>query len=84
MHRLCPGKYLAQELVFTVIATVLATFNVRKAKDADGNEITPIAEYTHGSIMCVSLPLLIFFTFRSWVFARGASLLVHTLRQFVA
>ncbi|TCD68003.1 hypothetical protein EIP91_011672 [Steccherinum ochraceum] len=50
-RRLCPGKYMAQELVFTVIATILATFNICKAKDADENEITPIAEYTHGSII---------------------------------
>lgn len=53
-RRVCPGKYMARELSFTVIATTLAAFDIRKAKDVNGVEITPSAEYTHGSITYVT------------------------------
>lgn len=45
---------MAQELAFTVMASTLAVFNIRKVKDAYGVEITPKAEYTHGSIVYVT------------------------------
>ncbi|KAH8100255.1 cytochrome P450 [Cristinia sonorae] len=50
-RRLCPGKYMAQELLFMTIANTLATFNIRKCKDVNGVEITPDAKYTNGSIV---------------------------------
>ena len=46
---------MAQELAFTVMATTLAVFKIRKVKDANGVDITPKAEYTHGSIVYVAL-----------------------------
>lgn len=42
---------MAQEVVFTVIATTLALFDIRKAKVANGVEITPSAEYTNGTMV---------------------------------
>ena len=53
--RVCPGKYMAQEVLFTVIATTLAVFNIRKVKDSNGHEIIPNAQYTNGSIMYVEI-----------------------------
>ncbi|KAM6498922.1 Cytochrome P450 [Amanita muscaria] len=38
-RRICPGRHLADTSVWLMIASVLATFNVFKAKDEHGNEI---------------------------------------------
>lgn len=38
-RRVCPGRYLADELVWIMAASVLATFKISKAKDENGNEI---------------------------------------------
>ncbi|TCD68006.1 hypothetical protein EIP91_011675 [Steccherinum ochraceum] len=54
-RRVCPGKYMAQELLFNVIASTLAVFNIRKAKDDNGNEITPSVIYSNGSMPYVAL-----------------------------
>ena len=54
MHRsfsACPGRELAEEIVFTTIASILAVFNIAKVKDAKGKDITPSGEYSTGSIM---------------------------------
>jgi hypothetical protein len=47
---ICPGILLAQASVFLACATVLATFNIRKSKDADGMEIEPVVDYSSGTI----------------------------------
>ncbi|KAM6489427.1 Cytochrome P450, partial [Amanita muscaria] len=38
-RRTCPGKYMADMVVWLVIASVLAMFNISKARDENGNEI---------------------------------------------
>lgn len=38
-RRICPGKYMADKVVWLMIVTVLATFNISKARDGTGNEI---------------------------------------------
>lgn len=50
-YRLCPGKHLAVEIMFTVVASLLAVFDITKAKRECGEEITPIEEYSKGSIV---------------------------------
>ena len=55
--RICPGKELADASIFIAIAQVLAAFNIGKAKDASGNTIEPLYEYTPGVIRCVFLQL---------------------------
>ena len=45
-RRICPGRFMAYESMWIAVASVLATFEVSKAKDADGNELTPNEEYT--------------------------------------
>ncbi|KII84582.1 hypothetical protein PLICRDRAFT_117752, partial [Plicaturopsis crispa FD-325 SS-3] len=43
-RRICPGRYLAMSSLYIAIASILATFNVEKATDADGVPITPSGE----------------------------------------
>ncbi|KIL71215.1 hypothetical protein M378DRAFT_154710 [Amanita muscaria Koide BX008] len=38
-RRICPGRHLADASVWLMIASVLATFNISKARDEHGNEI---------------------------------------------
>ncbi|KAJ3490047.1 hypothetical protein NLI96_g1725 [Meripilus lineatus] len=50
-RRLCPGKHLAVEIMFTVIASLLAVFDITKARRECGEEITIVEEYSKGSIV---------------------------------
>lgn len=49
--------HIANNLMFINAAHILWSFNIRKAKDAQGNEITPSATNYHdtGLIVCVLL-----------------------------
>lgn len=38
--RICPGRHMAINSVWMAVVSVLATFKISKAKDAQGNEIT--------------------------------------------
>ncbi|KAG6848244.1 hypothetical protein H0H93_001985 [Arthromyces matolae] len=40
-RRICPGRHLADASIWIVIASVLATFDIKKAPGPDGKEITP-------------------------------------------
>jgi len=48
--RICPGKELADAILFISIAQSLAAFSIGKAKDTNGNEIVPAEDYTNGII----------------------------------
>lgn len=50
-RRICPGRHFAYDTIFIAVAHMLATFEITKAIDADGNTITPKGEYTTGLIM---------------------------------
>lgn len=45
---LCPGKDFADTCVYIVLANILATMDLHKARDAFGREITPAPEFTSG------------------------------------
>lgn len=48
-RRVCPGRNMADKAVWLVIVSVLATFNISKARDDNGNEIEVDANaYTDG------------------------------------
>ncbi|EPS99055.1 hypothetical protein FOMPIDRAFT_1050962 [Fomitopsis schrenkii] len=47
---ICPGRKLADNTLWLAIATVLSVLDIRKAHDADGNEITPEAAFVSGGI----------------------------------
>ncbi|KAH9840008.1 cytochrome P450 [Rhodofomes roseus] len=40
-RRMCPGQRFGDDTIWWTIASIIATFNVKKALDADGKEITP-------------------------------------------
>lgn len=52
-RRSCPGAGFADSWVFLAIATILATLDVAKARDEDGNVVEPVEEYTTGVIRYV-------------------------------
>ncbi|KAF9000230.1 cytochrome P450 [Cyathus striatus] len=47
-RRVCPGAHLAEMSLMLNMTSILATFDVRKALDADGKEIDPPAEWFTG------------------------------------
>ena len=46
--RICPGRYFADQNVWAAIATILATVDIGKARNALGNEIEVKVEFTGG------------------------------------
>ena len=42
-RRICPGRHFVAATLFVVTASVLSVFNVTKATDKDGNEISVVA-----------------------------------------
>ncbi|KAF8885935.1 cytochrome P450 [Infundibulicybe gibba] len=49
-RRICPGRHIASSTVWHIIACVLSTFDISKAKDANGNEIEIEGKYTDGAV----------------------------------
>ncbi|KIM73756.1 hypothetical protein PILCRDRAFT_828807, partial [Piloderma croceum F 1598] len=47
-RRICPGKDLADDSIYIIAATILATLNVQKARDPHGKPITPPGHYRKG------------------------------------
>ncbi|CAL1709588.1 unnamed protein product [Somion occarium] len=45
-RRICPGRYLAEASLWIVATHLLTTFNVTRARDAQGREIVPPVEFT--------------------------------------
>ena len=41
-RRICPGRYMARDAVWIAIASILATFEIRKALDEKGNDVEPL------------------------------------------
>ncbi|KAI0056551.1 cytochrome P450 [Artomyces pyxidatus] len=48
--RICPGRHLAEDTLSIVAASLLATYSIGKAKDAQGHEIAVGRGYTGGII----------------------------------
>ncbi|RMZ82568.1 hypothetical protein DV738_g1475, partial [Chaetothyriales sp. CBS 135597] len=49
-RRVCPGRHLADDSLFINVSRLLAMFNVSKALDCYGNEITPVVATVPGLI----------------------------------
>jgi len=49
-RRVCPGQHIADAMLWITMATVLATSTISKARDENGAEITPVLEYTGGTL----------------------------------
>nr|VWP01254.1 GPN-loop GTPase 3 [Ganoderma boninense] len=46
----CPGQHLAEELIFTTVARMLALFDIAPVKDEHGNPVIPSDDSTNGGI----------------------------------
>ena len=51
---ICAGRYMADATVWATIVSLLATFNITKAKDKDGNTIEVEEKYSDGLARCVT------------------------------
>ncbi|KAF9560814.1 cytochrome P450 [Agrocybe pediades] len=49
-RRICPGRYLASNSGWIAISSILATYDISKAKDEHGNTIEPLIEYADGLV----------------------------------
>ncbi|EIM84337.1 cytochrome P450 [Stereum hirsutum FP-91666 SS1] len=49
-RRICPGMYLARESVWMAVASVLASFDISKARDENGKEIEPVDDCVEGIV----------------------------------
>jgi hypothetical protein len=47
-RRTCPGRHISTASLFAVVSTLLATVEIVRAKDANGNEIVPVVDVTDG------------------------------------
>ncbi|KAI9566820.1 cytochrome P450 [Boletus coccyginus] len=52
-RRICPGRFTSEAYLWTAIVSILATFCITKAKDADGKEIDVKRQFTTGLSMYV-------------------------------
>ncbi|PCH38585.1 cytochrome P450 [Wolfiporia cocos MD-104 SS10] len=61
-RRICPGRQFADTSIWIVVACMIATLNIRKARDSSGKEITPSAYFVSGitrhpnPFMCIIEP----------------------------
>jgi len=56
-RRICPGRFASEALMWTAVVSVLATFCITKAKDANGKEIDVKKQFTTGlSIRPIEFP----------------------------
>jgi cytochrome P450 len=49
-RRACPGKHFAEANVWLAIARIVATFDITRALDDHGEEITPPAAFVDGFV----------------------------------
>jgi hypothetical protein len=47
-RRICPGIHVADASLFAMVSTLLATVDIIRAKDANGNEVVPEVDVTTG------------------------------------
>lgn len=50
-RRRCPGRYMAYESIWLIVASILATFDIEKSVDKEGNTVTPEEDYTSGFVV---------------------------------
>ncbi|KAF9463408.1 cytochrome P450 [Collybia nuda] len=54
-RRRCPGRHMALSSIWIAIASIIASFDITKAIDEDGNVVEPTHEYSH-ELLCIPLP----------------------------
>ncbi|KAG6889519.1 hypothetical protein C0995_000400 [Termitomyces sp. Mi166 len=63
-RRVCPGRFMAYSSVWITMASIIATFDIEKARDTNGKVIEPSHEY-RSAIVCKPLPFKCSITPRS-------------------
>ncbi|KDQ12026.1 hypothetical protein BOTBODRAFT_34885 [Botryobasidium botryosum FD-172 SS1] len=53
-RRICIGRYFANSTIYLAAASILATFDISKARDENGREITPEMELEGGTLVRVA------------------------------
>jgi len=53
-RRACPGQHMAYSSVWLTVASMLAVFDIDKAKDKDGEVIEVAEDYSDGMVSCVA------------------------------
>ncbi|QRV73454.1 cytochrome P450 family protein [Ceratobasidium sp. AG-Ba] len=64
-RRLCPGMYYADASIFIAVASILATYKITPAKDANGKDVLPSTEGVADSVVYHPKPFTCVFTPRS-------------------
>ena len=54
-RRQCPARYFVREWMFITFASILATFDISKAVDANGREIEPVDDFSATLFRCVRM-----------------------------
>ncbi|KAF8797657.1 cytochrome P450 [Phlegmacium glaucopus] len=49
-RRICPGRHLAEASFWAIASSMIATFDISKALNADGKEINIPVEFSHGFV----------------------------------
>lgn len=49
-RRICPGRYVAEQSIWAIVVSILATLHISKAKNELGNEIDVSPEFTPGIV----------------------------------
>ncbi|KAK7437043.1 hypothetical protein VKT23_018859 [Stygiomarasmius scandens] len=55
-RRICPGRFFALDAVWLMVTCILATFDIAKALDEDGEEVEVVVEHTQGALKCRFVP----------------------------
>ncbi|KAF7368863.1 Cytochrome P450 [Mycena venus] len=63
-RRVCPGRHMALSSIWITVASILATFNITKAVDEEGNILEPSHGYISG-LICAPTPFKCSITPRS-------------------
>ncbi|KAG1875757.1 CyP450 monooxygenase [Suillus subluteus] len=63
-RRGCPGRFIAEAVMWSAVANLLAAFRITKAKDEAGKEIEVKEEFTSG-VVCRPVPFQCSFVLRS-------------------
>lgn len=48
-RRICPGEHVADDILWTAVAFILATFNITPPLDPLGKPILPSVKFTNGT-----------------------------------
>ncbi len=56
-YRICPGRHFAEASLFTIIASVLHTFDISAPLDRDGNPVKLDVKMTNGVVSYVCMGL---------------------------